>query len=33
MGVVVSGMAGLSAATNIALAGAGAALGLVGRLF
>lgn len=30
---VVSGMAGLSAATNVALAGAGAAVGFLGRLF
>lgn len=30
---VISGMAGVSAATNVALAGAGAALGYLGRLF
>lgn len=29
----ISGMAGLSAATNVALAGAGAAMGFLGRLF
>lgn len=30
---VISGMAGMSAATNMALAGAGAAVGYLGRLF
>lgn len=30
---VISGMAGVSVATNVALAGAGAALGYLGRLF
>lgn len=33
MSGVVSGMAGLSVATNVALAGTGAALGFLGRLF
>lgn len=30
---VISGVAGLSAVTNVGLAGAGAAMGYLGRLF